>query len=204
MLEFNEEKCVVMHLCHDIPTEYRLNGARLNPTEQERDLGVIVTKNFKSSKQTVTAAQKANKVLGLIRRHFKQIDSRCFLVLYKAYVRPHLEFAVQAWAPHLQKDIRCLEKVQRRATKMVTGLRNKSYEQRLQKLRLTTLQQRRLRGDLIETYKIMTGKEDIDRNQFFQLAPTEHDNRGHSLKLYCQRACTDSRKYNFSIISGIN
>ena len=81
--------------------------------------------------------------------------------MYKAIVRPHLEYCVQAWAPYLQKDIITLEKVQRLATRMISGQRGKSYGQRLQGLELFSLQRRRLRGDLIETFKIMKGLSGI-------------------------------------------
>jgi len=81
-----------------------------------------------------------------------------------------------------------LEKVQRRATKLVCGLKNKSYEERLSSrvLGLTTLETRRLRGDLIETYKILHGKEDIDHRQLFELVSNGHALRGHDLRLYKQ------------------
>ena len=81
-----------------------------------------------------------------------------------------MEYAVQSWSPHMVKDIQLLEKVQQQATKYVYGLKNKSYEQRLKILGIPLLEQRRKRGDLIETYKILTGKENNERNQLFQLS----------------------------------
>jgi len=84
-------------------------------------LGVLISKDLKPSKQCVAAANKARLVLGMIYRNFKVINKRQFLTLYKTYVRPHLEYCIQAWSPSLRKDIDCLENVQRRATKMVAG-----------------------------------------------------------------------------------
>ena len=107
------------------------------------------------------------KVLSMVRRHFKDMDKDCFTMLYKSFVRPRLEYAIQAWFPYLKRDIDCLEKIQCRATKLVKGMKNLSYEQTLCNLGLLTLAARRLRGDLIETYKIVTGKENIKIEDFF-------------------------------------
>jgi len=115
----------------------------------------------------------------MVRRNFRRLDKEYFLLIliYKTYIRPHMEYCVQAWSPYLKKDIKCFEKVQRSATKMVHGLRHLSCEQRLRHLELTTLRERRIRGDLIETFKIMTGKESVDRSQFFQLSTCEYQYR---------------------------
>jgi len=76
--------------------------------------------------------------MGMVRRNFRRLDKEDFLLIYKTYIRPHMEYCVQAWSPYLKKDIECLEKVQRSATKMVHGLRHLSYEQRLRHLELTS------------------------------------------------------------------
>ena len=75
-------------------------------------------------------SRKLNSVLGMVKRHFKVIDKDDFTALHKTYIRPHLEYCIQAWSPHLKKDIECLERIQRRATKLVKGLRKKTYEER--------------------------------------------------------------------------
>jgi len=118
-------------------------------------LGIYITNDLKVAKQCKEAAKKAMNVLRTVKRHFPRIDEPTFLILYKAYVRPHLEYCVQAWSPYFKKDIECLEQVQRRATKLIKGFKNLSYENRLKRLKLTTLEKRRLRGDLIETFKII-------------------------------------------------
>jgi len=92
-----------------------------------------------------------------------------------------MEFCIQAWSPYLQKDIRCLEKIQRRAIKMVHRLKDIAYDDRLEILGLLSLEKRRLRSDLIEVFKILTDRENIDRHQFF--TPLCSHLRGHSLKL---------------------
>ena len=87
--------------------------------------------------------------------------------MYKAIVRPHLEYCIQAWNPYLRKDIDMLEKIQRRATKLIPRLRDLTYDERLKECGLTTLETRRLRGDQIEVFKILNGYENIDSNIFF-------------------------------------
>ena len=89
--------------------------------------------------------------------------------MYKAIVRTHLEYCIQAWSPYLRKDIDMLEKIQRRATKLIPGLRDLRYEERLKECGLTTLETRRLRGDQIEVFKILNGYENIDYNIFFEI-----------------------------------
>jgi hypothetical protein len=145
------------------------------------------------------AASTASRILGLIKRNFKNTSRDSFNILYKTFVRPHLEYCVQSWSPYLQKDIECLEKVQRRATKLVASLSKNPYKDRLVALNLTTLKQRRIRGDLIETYKILTGKEDMAANQFFCLNSSGHDCRGHTLKLYHPSIRTQLRQNFFSV-----
>ena len=90
-------------------------------------------------------------------------------------------------SPYLKKDIETLERVQRAATKMVQGFHQLSYDDRLAQLGLTTLEQRRIRGDLIETYKIMTGKEAVDREHFFKLSACQYNLRGHNMEI-CQNS----------------
>ena len=96
------------------------------------------------------------------------------------------------------KFVNHLEKVQRTATRLVKGFKKLQYEERLRRLGLTTLQQR-LRGDLIETYKILTGKEKVDRNDFFKLQTRNfHNTRGHSYKLETTRSRLELRRNFFS------
>ena len=90
--------------------------------------------------------------------------------MYKAIFRPHLEYGIQPWRPYRKKDIGQSRKNKRRATKLISELRDLSYESRLLQCRLTTLETRRLRGDQIEVFQIVNGYEDVDRNMFFKLS----------------------------------
>jgi len=136
LLRFNPEKCKVMRIGHNIKTQYYMkdNGInrRLMETDEERDLGIFITSDLKPSLQCVKAANKAMSVLGMVRRNFKRLDVEGFRIIYKGYIRPHLEYCIQAWSPFLVKDKLVAENVQRRATKLVRGLKNFSYEERLQ------------------------------------------------------------------------
>jgi len=205
-LGFNPTKCKLMHIGQPLQNGvaskyYMMDGTskvEVQSVNEEKDLGVYFASDLKSSKQCIKSAAKARSVLGLVRRHFRRLDIEDFLIIYKTYVRPHLEICIQAWSPHLQKDIQRLESVQRAATKLVPSLRNLSYENRLQALQLTSLYDRRIRGDLIETFKILSGFERISSNQFFQLQSSGYATRGHTMKLQVQRARLDVRKHFFS------
>ena len=70
---------------------------------------------------------KAYCVLGLIKRNFQYISEKCFVTLYKAMVRSHLEYAQAVWSPHLVGHIKNIEKVQMRATKIITRIKDLSY-----------------------------------------------------------------------------
>ena len=130
---------------------------KLTEIDQEKDFGVWITSDLKSSLHCSKAVASAMRVLSMIRRTFANISKDLFVFLYKTYVRPHLEYCASIWSPSLAKDIDVLEKVQKRATKMVRGLGHLPYEQRLKSLDFYTLFRRRQRGDLIEIFKILNG-----------------------------------------------
>jgi hypothetical protein len=168
-MSFNVKKCKVMHLGRNNPkAAYTMCGSVLEVTREEKDIGVIISDNLKPAAQCAKAARTAQTVLGQITRAFKYRDKSVFLQLYKQYVRPHLEFAVQAWSPWHQADKEVLEKVQRRAVAMVSGLRGRDYEDRLRELGLTTLEERRHQADMLQMYKIINRAGDLDITEWFQ------------------------------------
>jgi hypothetical protein len=170
-MSFNVSKCKVMHVGQRNPgQEYTMNGIKLATTSEERDIGVTVCGNLKPSSQCSKAAGTAAAVLGQISRAFHYRDRHTFIGLYKQYVRPHLEFAVQAWNPWTQHDKETLEKVQRRAVGMVSGLRGETYEEKLVELGLTTLEERRHQADMLQVYKILTGKDNVRSECWFRMA----------------------------------
>ena len=114
----------------------------LSAVHEDKDLRVYFTSDLKPPTQYIKAAAKAIRTTGMVCQNFKRLYKEDFLVIYKTYIRPHLEYCIQAWSPHLIKDIRCLEQVQKSATNLIPALRKFSYTDRLKKIGLTTLQTR--------------------------------------------------------------
>ena len=169
-MAFNVQKCKVMHVGRTNPkSTYSMNGVNLTTTEAERDIGVKVHHSLRPSLQCSEAAQRGNAVLGQISRSFHYRDRKTFIQLYKQYVRPHLEFAVPAWSPWTQGDIHTLERVQQRAVKMVSGLQGPTYEDKLRELQLLSLADRRTQYDLLQTFKIIRGIDNVNVDIWFKL-----------------------------------
>ena len=170
-LLFNTGKCKIMHFgAKNQHWKYSMNGQDMEEVETEKDVGVLVTTTLKPSQQCSAAAGKANGVLGQISRAVKYRDKKTFVQLYKVYVRPHLEYCIQAWSPYTQADKDKLEKVQKRAVNMVAGLRGRNYEQKLREVGLTTLEERRDRGDMIQTFRILNNIDKVEPGTWFSMA----------------------------------
>lgn len=170
LMRLNIEKCKIMHTGKRNPQfkysmqkyESLTERIQITKTECERDLGVLISNDMKPSCQANKAASKANSILSMLKNTFVYKDAALWKKLYTGFVRPHLEFAVAAWNPYLTKDINSLEKVQQRATKIPHKLKQFDYPTRCTNLGLTTLSTRRLRGDLIQKFKLENGLETID------------------------------------------
>ena len=202
LLQFNEKKCKVMHIGRSNPGyEYQMNDTTLEVTVEEKDLGVYVTPDWKCAAHVGKAAAKANSMVGWIGKTFSYMDCEMFRCMYPGLVRSHMEYAVQAWSPQYRKDIEVLEKVQRRATKLIPEIKDKPYEERLKIIGLTTLEDRRIRGDLIEVFKIMHGFENLERKKFFKLSSEvdSRDTRGHKYKIWTPRRKSLTRRQFFDI-----
>ena len=204
LLKFHPEKCKVLDIgiSNRLSYEYYLNDVRLEHSLDEKDLGVFIDNRLKFDTHITTKINKANGILGAIRRAFSYLDKKTMLLLYTSLVRPHLEYANPIWSPRFIKDKTMIENVQRRATKMIPEIKDLTYEERLKALNLPTLAYRRIRGDMIETYKILNSKYDDKVSKFL---PLHRENvtypervRGHSKKLYQREYKLGIRKNTFS------
>ena len=207
LINFHAGKCKHMHIGPDrTSSNYSLNGTELQYASHEKDIGVTIDDKLSFDKHISQKCKKAISMFALIRRSFSFLDAEMFKPLYKAYVRSHLDSCSSVWAPYKMKHIDQIEKVQRRATKQIPGFRDLSYPERLRKLKIPTLSYRRLRGDLIEVYKIINGIYDTDAVQFLKLRSTSVPNQLHTRSasrnpnlLFQNAPRLDLRKFSFSV-----
>ena len=197
-LEFNETKCKSLHLgSSNQRLNYQMNSQLLEDTRNEKDLGVYIDDELKFHDHVSKAVAKASRLLGLIRATFTCLDKVTMPRLFTTMVRPHLEYGNVIWHPRFRRDSTEIEKVQRRATKLIQEIRHLPYDKRLRTLELPSLQHRRRRGDMIQTYKILNGIDRIDRSIFFELSTTSVT-RGHTQKIVKKHARLGSRQSVFS------
>jgi ribonuclease P/MRP protein subunit RPP40 len=197
-MRINYDKCAVLHGGKQLAKhQYHLHQIAIPEKETEKDLGIMVCKDLTWTTQCNTVAKKANRTIGLFRRTFGKIPADKFALIYKTYIRSLVEYGSSIWSPHLKKDKLVIENVQRRATRLAEGTWGLSYEQRLDRLKLTTLEARRKRGDLIECFKIMKGFYNLDKHKFWNPASTTNT-RGHDCKIFKPQARVNSVKSFFT------
>ena len=142
LLPFNIDKCNILHFGKNNPNiEYNMEEKLISASRTMKDLGIIFEDDFKLKDNVI--------------------------ILYKAFVRPILEYCCTTWAPHFIKDHKEIEKVQKRATKLVKSISHLPYGERLKKLSLTTLYYRRQRADVLHVFRIIKGIDKLDIGNFF-------------------------------------
>ena len=157
---------------------------------------MLIDEKVDFHRQAAAAVKKANQVLGLVKRTFATLDKVTLPLLYTSLVRSHLEYGNVVWGPFFKGDIIAVEKIQRRATKMIPGLSQLSYEERLRELKLPSLVHRRRRGDMIQMHKIINDTVDVEKALFVN--HQESVTRGHNLKLRKTKATKLPRIHAFS------
>ena len=201
-LYFNVQKCKVLHVGKRNPKcEYVMenNGVLSNipVCTEEKDLGVVFDEFISFDSHIQKAVNKANQMVGLIKRAFTYLDKETLLLLYKSLVRPHLEYGNIIWSPYLKRQSIAIEKVQRRVTKLLHECEQLTYSERLDYLDLPSLKGRRYRGDLIEMFKIFHNLEDVNFDNHFSLSKLDIT-RNSEGKLFIKHSNTNKRKFSFT------
>ncbi|CAH8637179.1 unnamed protein product [Dicrocoelium dendriticum] len=188
LMPINRAKCSVLRIGAANPaTRYVVGGGELPVVTQQVDLGVVHASALHSGDNWKKAACRGFRMMWFIRRSFGILTGNLFVKLFSAFVRPHLEYCIQACPPCLNRDKMDLERVLRVGTRLVQGLRGQTYPERLLSLGMYSMHYRRIRGDLILTYRILTGKIGPDLSGLFSPA-TLPSLRGHPLKLHKPRS----------------
>ena len=179
---------------------YYLGYMKVQRSECEKDLGVRIDNMLQFDKHITEQVKIADKMAGCIRRSFRFLCKDIFKILYKTMVRCHVETSVVVWSPHLEKHIEQIEGVQRRATKSLKGMWNVPYEERLKQLELPTLKYRRLRGDMITTYRMLHGGFDTEvaLPLIMKSDVTGRESYGNPLQLFQMSSRLDVKKFSYS------
>ena len=189
LLKFHPSKCHVLSLGRfeniQHTQRYKILNKELEHVFEEKDLGVLIDSDLTFAEHISSKVNLANSVMGLIRRSFSYLDKHTFKKLYSAFVRPHLEYAQCIWSPKSKKYVDMIENVQRRATKLVDGLANCDYMDRLRYLDLPTLVYRRSRGDMIEMFKHFNVYQRETLSKSFH--PKSRPSRQHDYQLHERR-----------------
>ena len=178
-IEFNYDK--FFHITYsnkndECQRNYQINESKIKITNQIRDLGIIMNNDLNFTSEIEKSVNKARQKIGLILRNFKTRDETIMLTLYKAIIRPHLEYGSYLVYPKTKKESQLLEGVQRTFTSKITSIKNMNYWERLKKLKIYSLERRRERYSVIHIWKILEKQtENLSINPIFS---RENNRRG--------------------------
>ena len=196
-LPFNLSKCKVMQIGKSVNFKYRLGSQELEWVAQEKDLGVLISSNLKAGNQCLAVYKKTSSVLGMFQRLLGRFTHDIVPIIMNTYIRPRMEYGVQAWAPWMEKDIHLLQRIYHRVTKSVIGLQSLPYNDRLSRLNLFDFNYRRLRGDLILMFKAMK-TADHPLKSLFTLQ-NQRSSRSHDMQVSIPHSRVNCRRYFFAV-----
>ena len=198
-LPISVKKCAVMAIGKNTSQlttpSLTLGHSSIPAVESISDLGVTVHRSLTFASHICNVVRKASVRMNLMFKCFTTRHNHTLIRGYKVYVRPILEHCSIIWSPYRVKDIKAIETVQRKFTKRLNGLQYKSYADRLLATNLESLQERRIKSDLIFAYKILFGYVDIDSRELLVPCLNSHNTRGHAFKLTVPPARVDARKF---------
>ena len=202
LIKFNSNKCKMLHLGNNNPHhDYVIgnNNSEIMETVCEKDLGVYVDGLLNFNEHISETIKKGRRMSGLIMRTMSYKSKEIMVPLFKTLIRPIIEYANATWSPYIRKNIDSLESIQRNFTKYINGMYNLSYQQRLVALNLHSLEYRRIRGDMIETFKITHNFYDPrTTGTLLKYVSVDNQTRGHKYKLTKSRTNTKQYKHFFT------
>jgi len=202
LLKLNVNKCKSVSYGRFIEyaSEYTVSDTVIDKVDKIKDLGIVFDSRLKSEEHIDAKINTAYQMLGIINRNFIHLTPDSFVVLYKSIVRSHLEYSECVWNPHHQQLIGKLEKVQKRATKLIITVKLLKYEERLRYLDLQTLKYRRIRRDIIEVYKMISGRYDETVTNWFtnRHIDKKYEVKSHRFCIHKFPIKFDVRKFKFT------
>lgn len=198
LLPLNIKKCSVVHFGRRNPGhDYYVNQSLIDSTVCIKDLGIMLDSNLSFNQHVDYIVSKAQRLLGFVFRTFRSRNPDTLLPVYKSLIRPMLEYATPVWNSPAVRHISTLERVQKRFTKRLAGLREQSYDNRLRCLKLPLLSQRRAFFDLVCMYQILNGL--LISKCSIQRKFTSKSLRGHSQMLAKAQCLSECRKRFFTL-----
>ena len=185
----------------DTHNNFTIDSTEIKFTNCAKDLGIYISKDLKWEVHIRKIVQQASFISYQITKSFRSKNIWTLMKLYKSYVRPKLEYNTPVWSPYLLKDINAIEKVQKRFTKIACrrcNIQFTSYTDRLIKLNLLSLQNRRIRFDLITLFKIVNKMSDLDFNSYFILQSSPFNLRNNKTKIVPKKQRFTSSAWNGS------